>query len=219
MKDSKRTSRDSEGQQKDRTDVLRLESGEWYEREELANRLNVSLRTVSRRLKRGEIVKKDTPNGPVYRPKKDTEGQQKDTKGHQRDTKGQQKDTQKDRTPRDIEGQQKDTRGTDRVSLPLSAWTDLIERLDQKNARISELEREVGRKESISVEDLESLRNQLIESRAREHVARGRRELAEERLEDRDERIGELEAEVAELRKKLEDKDTSKTSTWSFFSE
>jgi excisionase family DNA binding protein len=52
------------------SDIIELAEAEWHTAEELADRLNVSRRTVFNRLDRGEIEKKQTDAGMRYRVKK-----------------------------------------------------------------------------------------------------------------------------------------------------
>ena len=219
---------DSDATQSDRQGVVHLEGREWYDRQELADRLNVSLRTIDRRVKRGSVEKKETRNGKVYRTLESDRATQSDTKNvaerHQSDS---DRATQSD--TKNVAERHPDVA---LVSLPESSWLDFLDRLDAKNEELKKLQYRVGKLESLEdqlerervrnaklVERVEELRKELVAESARRHVAAGRQDLAEERLEDRNARIDELEAEVAELRRKIKENDTSKTSTWSFFSE
>jgi transposase len=121
MNDSKTTAGDTDS-------VVRLDSGDWYGRRELAERLDVSLRTIDRRVKRGEIEKRKTARGKVYRPApNDTES----------DKKRQQSDSDRATT-----GDSKETsQGVAELVGLVREQTDRIVELERENERLrAELE-------------------------------------------------------------------------------
>lgn len=46
--------------------VIQLEAVQWRTRREIADLLGVSERTITRRVSRGEILRRETPNGNLY---------------------------------------------------------------------------------------------------------------------------------------------------------
>lgn len=48
--------------------VLELAESQWFKRREMADRLGVSTRTLSRLVNRGEVLKRDSDRGMLYRP-------------------------------------------------------------------------------------------------------------------------------------------------------
>lgn len=119
----------------DTDSVVQFGPSEWYGRQELADRLDVSLRTIDRRVNRGEIEKRNTPNGKLYRPAPDETDRQEATAERQQTTpKRQQSDTDRATVG--------DTKTTPEVSQGVA---DLVALVRDQTDRIAELERQVGR--------------------------------------------------------------------------
>jgi chromosome segregation ATPase len=217
--------------QTDNENVLEITESKWFKRREMANHLGVSTRTLCRMVNRGDVLKRDSERGMLYRPAPElleNEGQKTTDSTAAKST-----DTT-DSGGGDRRRRQKMAAATD-ISVSAEKWGELhrkIGQLEEKSARMSELEEQAGEvlelakklaRAEAKLEGIEDLRAELrrsretaTEFRAKYHLAEGRRELAEERLKDRDERIEELEAEVTDLRERLEEPGDKK-STWSLF--
>lgn len=119
---------------------------QWYTVDELAEREGVSTRTIYRRLERGDVEKRETPEGTRYRP---TTGEEStDTSGVSGDSHDTGTDVSGVSAPRG-EGVSGDvTSVSSGVSTDSSGVTDngaLADLLREHTDRIAELEREVGR--------------------------------------------------------------------------
>jgi DNA repair exonuclease SbcCD ATPase subunit len=192
--------------------VIRLEGTEWYSAEELANRLDVSVRTIYRRLERGGVEKRETPRGTVYR-------------------------TSSDKQPDSPKVPPADRKADSRFG---EAVLRLVENNNEQAAKIAELTGQVARLEAQLeaaledkkrlleyvqeadsrlddvVDELEQTEAELMQSRAKTYLEAGRREMADERLEDARERADRLEEANRRLEKHLEDADQRKRR-WSPF--
>jgi excisionase family DNA binding protein len=211
--------------------IFPIDGNRWHSREEMAEFLGVSERTVTRRVSRGEIIRRERPDGNLYRLNDEEHETLRDSEtGHetgQDRTPGSAsvhagetgsvrhpRDTRQDRTGHPTVSQN----DVQKVVVGLEEWSKLQRKLGQLEQQTESQQERVDELRSLA-ENERTRREEAEQFRARYYVQAGRRELAEERLEDRDERIDELEAEVAELRRKLEENDEPKTSTWSFFSD
>jgi predicted RNase H-like nuclease (RuvC/YqgF family) len=126
-------------------DIIDLE-GQWHGRQELADRLGVSTRTIDRRVKRGQIEKRETPQGKLYRPTHDDRGD--DTPTHGDDTPTDSDDT--------VSSPATDTRLAE-LEARLEEKTARIERLEERGARLrEERDRARGGRETAQAE-VESL--------------------------------------------------------------
>jgi predicted DNA-binding transcriptional regulator YafY len=196
----------------DDDNVIRLEGTEWYSAQELADRLDVSVRTIYRRLERGQIEKRETPRGTVYRLRENASTDSSDV------------------THTDASS---DTKFGEAVLR-------LVERTGQQSDRIAELTGEVSRLEAkleAALEDrerllryvetaderideladeLESREEELMKTRAREYLESGRREMSDERLDNARAKIAALEDEKRELIEQLAEANRAKKG-WSPF--
>lgn len=210
--------------------VVYLDGKRWRTRAEMAEYLDVSERTVTRRVNRGEIVRRERPNGNLYRLAEEGDETARDSEtGHE---------TGQDRTPRNPSTQAdepgttrhpRDTRRdrTGQHETPPAAplLERLIDRLDAKGDRLADLTGQLERTraeleaaqedrrrllEYVEAADaehaelgeqLEALQADVNTHRARVHLERGRRELAEERLTDAHAEIARLRAELTEGRR------------------
>ena len=171
--------------------VVHLDENEWLSRAEMADKLDVSERTVTRRAKQGKLVRKENPNGRgnLYRrPTPDADPGESDarheTEGDEtRQSTGlYQEDSAKEDTRRDT-GQEA-TRDT--------TVSRLIERLEAKNERIAQLESEKGRLSAgleTAADYVEELEDRLERERERANELQQRLErVRDERDEARQER-------------------------------
>lgn len=119
----------------DTASVVRFNHSEWCGRQQLADRLDVSLRTIDRRVKRGEIQKRTTSKGKLYRPTPDDSERQEATAKRQETT----AERHQNDTDRATVG---DTKTTPDMSQGVA---DLVALVREQTDRIAELERQVGR--------------------------------------------------------------------------
>jgi len=151
-----------------------LDGVRWRTRAEMAAFLGVSERTVTRRVNRGELVRRTQPSGNLYRL---ADARDSET-GH-----GTGQDTapsipaQMQDDPHGVDTTRDTGHGTPRPEL----IEKLIDRLDARHARIVELTGE-----------LERTRAEIVTYQTHAHLERGRRELAEERLADALAELGRL---------------------------
>lgn len=125
----------------DTTTVVELR--QWHTAAELADRLDVSQRTVYRRLKRGTVEKRATPEGTRYRvattPADGTDTSAVSTDSHDTDT-----DTDAVSSPRESTDST-DTSAVSNLSVgDTSAVSELVELVREQGDRIARLERKVG---------------------------------------------------------------------------
>ncbi|MGM0556126.1 MAG: hypothetical protein ACQEVA_07090 [Myxococcota bacterium] len=192
--------------------VVRLEGTEWYSAEELANRLDVSVRTIYRRLERGRIDKRETPRGTVYRV---TSGSESDSSAVTRadnatDSKfGEAVLRLVDKTSEQAEKIAELTGRAARLEAELEAAledkTRLLEYVREADTRLDEV-----------VDQLEQSEAELMQSRARAYLEAGRREMADERLDDARERAQKLEEANRRLERRIEDAESGRRR-WSPF--
>lgn len=213
------------------SNVVHLDDNEWMSRSEMADKLGVSERTVTRKAKRGELERRANPDGrgKLYRQPVDRETDTRQEKRHTRhdarhetgqdkrhqedaessglgSTQDTRQDTRQD-TTRDTRDSLRDTRDTD-VSR-------LIDRLEAKNERIAELEEKKGELTAgleTAADYVADLEERLERERQRAERLRDRlRRVRDEREDARREReraefeIDSL-AETIERLKKKEDR-------------
>lgn len=203
--------------------VINFKRDEWHTREKLAELLDISVRTLYRRIDDGEIEVKDTAEGKRYRvaPEPNEREEQEvataatvlpddkvatSDKGVANELVGlirEQLDQlselrqNRGRLEAELESSQKDvTRAVDYVTQ----LEEELDRLDQERTDLAKaLQEERGRRIEIE-EQFDQLRAELqvvTGARAKYHLERGRREQAEQKCE-------ELRAEMTELHRELE---------------
>ena len=190
--------------------VHHLGESEWHAAGDLADRLDISVRTVYRRLERGSIEKKETPRGTLYRVAPEPAAD----------------------NPRATIG---DTvHGTEFGEAVLR----LVDELGAKSDRLAELSGDVARLEAELeaaredrarlmryveesdqrmdelVDELEATEADLRQTRARAYLQEGRRDLADERLEDARKRVESLTRENSRLERRIEELEAEKDKRW-----
>jgi excisionase family DNA binding protein len=210
--------------------VFPIDGNRWHSREEMADLLGVSERTVTRRVARGELIRRERPEGNLYRLNEEERETARDSEtGHE---------TGQDRTPDSTsihEGDQqsvrhpRDTRQdrtghpavsrnqTQTVSVSLEDWAEVQRHLGRLEQHVENQQELIEELRTRVLQERER-REEAEQFRARYYVQAGRRELAEERLADRDARIDRLETELQDLRDRPDPEENSKRSPWSFFS-
>jgi hypothetical protein len=188
--------------------VISLEDREWMAREELAEHLDVSPRTMTAMIQRGDVERRDGPDGPRYR------------------YAVVEAPVVRAAAPADpvispgrlVEGP------TELVRIPLREWTGTKEALAATEVRLQAaqqdvrraveyaqvLEEELERAERAHRELTEELHtgrgvlSEMLRQRARFHLEAGRREQAEQALRQRDEELRELQYQVEALQQALQ---------------
>jgi chromosome segregation ATPase len=180
-------------------DVLHLDGHEWLSRAEMAEKLGVSERTVTRKVDRGELMRKNNPNGrgKLYRfPDKESDGTRQDTR-HETGQDTRQENGKNPKGKDDARHTRQDTRQDKTRDTSVSR---LLERLKTKNAQIAELKSKVGglsaglETASDYVKDLEErlasaqdqadqLRNRLQKVRNERAQARAERDQAKAQID------------------------------------
>ena len=171
--------------------VVHLDENEWLSRAEMADKLDVSERTVTRRAKQGKLVRKENPNGRgnLYRrPTPDEDGDGADAR-HETEGDATRQSAglyQEDSTERDT------GRDTGQEATRDTTVSRLIERLEAKNERIAQLESEKGRLSAgleTAADYVEELEDRLERERERANELQQRLErVRDERDEARQER-------------------------------
>ena len=134
------------------TNIIHLENTEWFTASELADRLDVSKRTVYRKAKRGEVEKRETADGVRYR-LASTDGADTDTDTTDdadcHDTSPTPGDTRINRTPQPAEPttdtDDTDTSPTSVTSPAVSGVAALADRLAEESRQRGRLEAERDR--------------------------------------------------------------------------
>lgn len=141
------------------TDDNVVELRQWYTVDELADREGVSTRTIYRRLKRGDVEKRETDDGTRYRPATDST----DNEGVSTDSHDAVSDVTTSTAPEGTGTATTDVSGVSAgVSTDSSGVSDLVDVVREQTDRIAELERKVGRLEADNERlrgDLEQLRD------------------------------------------------------------
>jgi hypothetical protein len=124
-------------------ELLHIDGNEWLSRAEMAAKLDVSERTITRKVNRGELVRKNNPNGrgKLYRRAAEADDTRHETRRETGQDNAPESDTELEGT-RDTRHERHDTR---QDTTRDTAVSQLISRLEDRDERISELEREVGR--------------------------------------------------------------------------
>ena len=211
--------------------VINFKRDEWHTREKLAELLDISVRTLYRRIDDGEIEVEDTSEGKRYRvadEQKTPEEQEGATSatvlpddkiatsdkgvagelvGLIREQLDQLSELRQNRgrLEAELESSQKDvTRAVDYVSQ----LEEELDRLAEERAELAEaLQEERGRRMEIE-EQFDQLRAELqivTGARAKYHLERGRREQAEQKCEELRSEMTELHRELENLSHKLDD--------------
>jgi chromosome segregation ATPase len=214
--------------------VINFKRDEWHTRDKLAELLDISVRTLYRRIDDDEIEVKDTSEGKRYRVASAPDLQQEqevaradsavpddkndsDDKGGTavateligmiREQLGQLTDLRQNRgrLEAELESSQNDvTRAVDYVTQ----LEDELDRLDGERAEVAQdLQEERGRRLELE-EQFDQLRaelNLMVGVRAKYHLERGRREQAEQKSEDLREQMVSLHRELEKLTHKLDD--------------
>ena len=163
--------------------VVSLREREWLRREELAEALDVSPRTLTAMIQRGDVERRQGATGPEYRyVAGEGEEEEREEGGGEE--------------PRVEEGP------TEIVRVWLSEWVEVREARVRAEVELEGARRDVAR----AVEYAEALEGEVREAmglRARYHLEAGRREVLEEEIAAvREERDG-LRGEVEELKREL----------------
>jgi len=198
------------------SNVVHLDDNEWMSRSEMAEKLGVSERTVTRKAKRGELERRANPDGrgKLYRQPAESET---DTRQDARHETGQDKRHQKDSESNALEGKRdtrqdtrQDTTRDTRDSLRDTRDTDvsrLIDRLEAKNERIAKLEEKKGELTAgleTAADYVADLEERLERERQRAERLRDRlRRVRDEREEARRERE-QAEFEIESLAETIE---------------
>lgn len=193
----------------DDDNIVRLEDSEWYSARELADRLDVSVRTIYRRLERGQIDKRETPRGTVYRVRDSSRADSKNV------TKG---DSSSDSPFGEamLKLLDRERQQSDRVAELTGRVSELEARLEaalEDRERLLRYVQESDARNEELIDELESVEAQLMQARARVYLETGRREMAEERLDDARDEVARLEGRARELAEEL-DQATSKDRGW-----
>lgn len=197
---------------RDDDNIVRLEDSEWYSAQELADRLDISVRTVYRRLERGQIDKRETPRGTVYRAKDDTSSDSGTVTNND--------------TPADSQfGEamlrllERESQQSDRVAELTGRVSELEARLEaalEDRERLLRYVHQADARNEELIDELEDVEAQLMEARARVYLEAGRRDMADERLEIARSEATRLEERVRELEEELE-KARAKDRGWKPF--
>lgn len=190
--------------------VIRLGGREWFSAQELADRLGVSVRTVYRRLERGEIEKRETPQGTVYRA---LEGEDRVsewvTSGDVSSGSGL------------VEMVEEMLRKMASQSEELIRLTQMLARREgelegarEDNRRLLEYVGRADEEYAELLEEYEATRAELMQERGRACLERGRRELAEERLREARGERREVEEALREIEGRLELLERERSRRW-----
>lgn len=181
--------------------IVNFGDGTWYKAEDLARKLDVSVRTVYNRLQRGEIQKTETQDGVRYRVPPD-EGQNSAAMNEMKGS----------------EAPERLQSGGDFGSSAI--FGELLQLIQSLQEELQDAQFSRGRLSAVEerVDELKAENQALKGARARLHVAEGRRELAEERLHQKNRELERAQDEVKRLRRQLEQAERSAGSTWSIFS-
>jgi excisionase family DNA binding protein len=128
-----------------------VELRQWYTVDELAEREGVSTRTIYRRLKRGDIEKRETEDGTRYRPATETTDKGTDTADSH--------DTVTDVSSVSSSKDEGADSGVSTDTESVSGVSKLADLIREQTDRIATLERKVGELEAEN----EQLRNDLEE--------------------------------------------------------
>jgi chromosome segregation ATPase len=211
--------------------VINFKRDEWHTRDKLAELLDISVRTLYRRIDDGEIEVKDTPDGKRYRvapepqeeevatsagevsdDKIDTGDDKKDTSvageliGLIREQLDQITDLRQSRgrLEAELESSQNDV---DRAVGYVTQLEDELDRLDEERGQLTQdLQEERGRRLELE-EQFDQLRaelNILVGARAKYHLERGRREQAEQKCDDLRDEMVTLHRELEKLTHQLD---------------
>lgn len=197
----------------DDDNIVRLEDSEWYSAEDLADRLDVSVRTIYRRLERGQIDKRETPRGTVYRVREDGEA---DTRRVTKDDNA--SDSQFGEAM--LRLLERESQQSDRVAELTGRASELEARLEaalEDRERLLRYVQESDARNEQLVDELEDIESRLMKARARAYLEAGLRDMAEERLEDAREEVNRLKERVRNLEGDLDAAKTEKRG-WTPFS-
>jgi len=198
-------------------DVLHLDGNEWLTRAEMAARLDVSERTVTRMVDRGELIRKDNPDGrgKLYRRPTEETGDAGQDARHET---GQDNTLDSPPSPQGDDDTRHAGQDTRQDTTRDSLVSRLVDRLEGRNERIAELEAEAGKLRagletaSDYVEDLEARldaeRTRAEQLRKRLRRLRDQRDAARRERDDARHQIDDLADTVERLRREREGRRT-----------
>lgn len=214
-----------ENNETNRPNIVKLDTGEWLDRNQLADRLGVSGKQLQRCIESDHIESKSTPDGPRYRYVAPPIEHRDQSPGESNDSTS--------------------TKRTDVVAVGLDEWTDARESLARLESRLQasrkdvrraveyarelesecdrladvadktrrqadevrgELEEERGRANELRKQyaDVVERLEQLSGVRARYHLERARRQEAQEQLEQQSEQIQKMQRKIEQLTEALQ---------------
>ena len=172
--------------------VISLEEREWMGREELSEHLDVSPRTLTAMIHRGDVERRQGPEGPEYRYLGEVDGPGGEP----------------------VESAAADTPGvelqaTTLITVPLKEWTATRESLVRAEVELQGSRRDVERaveyaqalEEEIAY--TQGMVQELEQIRGRAFLEAGRRAQAEEAREELEAEVAQLQEEVRRLRAAL----------------